>query len=337
MKRLLIPLLLVVLVTDSFGLSKVGTTAAPFLGISPGARAQAMGSAFTGVADDVTAMYYNPAGISRLGQTETSFIRQNWIADMNYYWFGYAWNATRNSSLGVSMTMLDMGEMPVTTIVEPLGTGENFLSYSLAMGVAYAVNFTDRFSIGFQGKYVEETIWHEHARSVAMDIGTLFRTPFRDMKIGMSILNVGGDMSMTGQDLLVPVDMDDSQTGDNSYIPSELHTASWPLPLQFRVGLAQDIRLDRVNRITWAVDALHPIDNEESINVGLEYAFSESFFVRGGQHNLFLPHWEGGTTLGGGIRVALPAGIQMQVDYVWEDMGMRLADAHKFAVLFSWK
>jgi len=68
--------------------SKVGTTAAPFLEIDVGSRAIGMGSAFVAVANDATALYWNPAGISRLPGNEMVFIHSAWIADINYDFVG---------------------------------------------------------------------------------------------------------------------------------------------------------------------------------------------------------------------------------------------------------
>jgi hypothetical protein len=214
--------------------------------------------------------------------------------------------------------------------------GAQFLANSLALGVSYAFNFTDHFSLGFTGKYVREQIWHEKAATVALDLGTLFRTPFPGFTIGMSISNMGKDLSMEGRDLLISHDPDPDQQGNNSTLPAYLYTDSFPLPLNFRVGVSQRWRLDRRNRLLLAVDALHPIDNNESLNLGGEYAFKEAFFLRGGWHNLFLPHREGGATLGAGLLVPLAGNLQLRVDYVWENHG-RLANTHKYALILKWR
>ena len=86
MKKVLIILLL----STSFlaGQSKVGTTAAPFLNIGVGPRAIAMGGAFIGTADDVTSLYWNPAGASRSEKNDAMFAYTTWFADINYSWTG---------------------------------------------------------------------------------------------------------------------------------------------------------------------------------------------------------------------------------------------------------
>ena len=80
------------LASSLFGQSKVGTTAAPFLGISVGPRATAMGGAFAGISDDATALYYNPGGISRAGRMQFVFAHTNWFVDSRLNFLGFVFN-----------------------------------------------------------------------------------------------------------------------------------------------------------------------------------------------------------------------------------------------------
>ena len=70
------------------------------------------------------------------------------------------------------------------------------------MGIAYAKKLTDRFSFGFQTKFIQESIWQMNAQGFAVDIGTLFITK-RDLRIGMSVSNFGGKLGMEGNNTLV--------------------------------------------------------------------------------------------------------------------------------------
>lgn len=327
--------LLIGTVGTATALSNIGRTAAPFLTISIGARAQGMGGAFVGLADDAAAIYWNPAGISRQDRTQILLVREDMFAGMTFDYAGFLYPFSRHQSIGLAMALLDVGEMEVTTVLEPEGTGELFLSHQLALNFTYGVNFTDRFSFGASLKYIEEKIWHEKATAVGYDIGTLFRTPFNDLTIGVTVCNIGQDMRMEGQDLYVGVDLDPDQTGNNSALPTQLRTELWPLPLIFRVGVSQGIRFNRHNRLTYAIDAEHPIDNEESMNLGCEYAFRERFFIRSGFQHLFLPYREGGLTAGAGVRMPVNRNLDFGVDYAWQDRG-RLGNTQRFSLLLLW-
>ncbi len=71
-------------------------------------------------------------------------------------------------SLGLSFTSLNMSDMKVRTVDQPEGTGEYFSAGDIAVGVSFAKNLTDRFSIGFTGKYIQQKIWHMSATAFAL-------------------------------------------------------------------------------------------------------------------------------------------------------------------------
>jgi hypothetical protein len=225
--------------------------------------------------------------------------------------------------------------MKVRTVEEPEGTGEQFGVSDLAMGIAYARNLTERFSIGFNGKYIQQKIWHMSATGFAIDIGTLFTTPFAGMKIGMSISNFGGKMQMLGKDTYVNYDLAPDQEGSNDRIPANLKTDRFSLPLLFRVGLALDVLKFRSSKVIMAVDAAHPNDNTEYVNIGVEYSSNDWLFLRAGFKNLLMLDGEEGLTLGGGIRYNLSRNVSLRIDYSYQDFG-RLTNAQNFSLALGY-
>ena len=311
--------------------SKVGTTSAPFLEIEVGSKAVGMGSAFVAVANDATALYWNPAGISRLSGNETVLIHTERIANINYDFVGTVFPMGNLGVLGISIISLSTDEMKVRTVDKPEGTGELFSVGDLAVGIAYARNLTTRFSIGFNGKYIRQKIWHMSASGFAIDIGTLFTTPFAGMKIGMSISNFGGKMQMLGKDTFVNFDLAPDQEGSNDRIPANLKTDEFSLPLLFRVGLALEVFNFNSSRMIMAVDAAHPNDNTEYINVGVEYSSNDWLFLRTGYKNLFILDGEEGLTIGAGIKYALGSNVSIKIDYSYQKFG-RLNNAQSFSL-----
>ncbi len=315
--------------------SNVGTTAAPFLEIGVGARAVAMGGAFVGTADDASALHWNPAGIARLSQVELLFVHTDWLCGLDFDFVGAVLPLGRWGSIGASVTALSMSDMPVRTVEMPEGTGEQFSAGDLALALSYGISLTDRFSIGFSGKYIYQSIWKEHAWGLALDIGTLFTTGFHGMRIGAALRNLGTDMRMQGDDLLIYHDPDPKKLGNNERIFADLKTDAWPLPLTFQVGVAMEALRSPMHGLTFAADALHPSDNTESLHLGCEYAFREMFFLRAGYNNLFLRDGEEGLTLGAGLAVRLVGNRSIRVDYAYADFG-RLENAHRISVGGSW-
>jgi len=334
-KYLFISLILLIPVVVSAqynsNVSNVGTTAATFLEIGVGSRAIGMGGAFVATANDASAMYWNPAGIGKLVSPEIIFVHTRWIADITFDYAGFVIPLGGIGTLGASLTMLNMGEMEVRTELLQDGTGELFDVADLAIGLSYGFNLTDRFSLGITGKYILQKIWKEQAEGFAIDIGTIYDTPIAGLRVGAALTNFGTDLRMQGDDLLVYHDIDPQQTGNNERIFAELQTSSWPLPLNFQLGVAMDLIQTSTNRLTLAVDALHPIDNTESMHAGTEYAFNENFFLRVGYRNLFLRDSEEGLTAGAGVQAALLGNVRVGFDYAYADFG-RLQNAHRFSV-----
>jgi opacity protein-like surface antigen len=326
MKRTLV-VLIGILLFSSLGftgkVTKVGTTAAGFLSINVGAQAVSMGGAYVAVAEDATAMYWNPSGITSIEKFTAMFHHTRWIADVSLNYMGVVTPPLKGiGSFGVNITALTMDDMERTTVSDPEGTGEYFSAGSYAIGLCYARNLSDRFSIGFNVKYLNETIYNCSASGVAFDVGTLFTTQFNELKIGMSISNYGTKMRMKGKDLLTQVDIDPLTAGNNENINANLQTDGFDLPLLFRVGISMDVLKGIGNsNLILAADALHPNNDLESVNIGAEYILNGMYFIRGGYNSLFAKDSEMGLTLGVGLRYNL-SNIDLLLDYAYQDFGI---------------
>ncbi len=342
MKNLLGPVLVSLLAlpaaTMSQGLinnvSKTGTVAAPFLEIPVGPAAVAMGNAFVSLSNDASALYWNPSGLATLEQGEVLAAHTSWIANTRFDFAALALPLGGFGSLGLSITSLSMDDMKVTTVDKPDGTGEFFSAGDIAAGLSYSRELTDRFTIGFTAKYIQQTIWHESANAFALDVGTLFRTDLiGGMTIGASLSNFGTPMQMTGRDTRQFGRIDPTKEGTNGQIPEDIETDSWDLPLLFQIGVSTSPIKTDTYRLTVAMDALHPNDNYESVNAGGEFAYQNFLFLRGGYNALFLPDAEGGLSLGFGISSSsfLSGSTQLRFDYAYRDMG-RLESIHVFAL-----
>ena len=333
-KKLIIIFLLccMVPVTVHAGVSKVGTTAASFLKIGVGARAIGMGGAFVSMATDASALYWNPAGIVFVNGGEAFFNHADWIADIDFEYAGFVYQMPGLGSFGVSATFLRMDDMERTTILYPEGTGQMFSAGSYALTGTYARMLTDRFSIGFNIKYINETILNTTANGFAIDIGTMFITQFRGLRIGANISNFGSKMQMNGRDLLVQHDIDEIREGNNDRINADLETDKFDLPLHLRVGISYDLLQDISNNTLWlSVDATHPNDNVETLNIGAEYIFMDMFSLRSGYASLFNDESEQGLAFGGGFKYNIMANFNIRIDYAYETFG-RFDNVQKFSV-----
>jgi hypothetical protein len=323
--------------TTGRDVSKSGTTAANFLQIPVGARAIGMGSAFVGTANDITSLYWNPAGAARLTHREVVFSHMEWLADIDFDFGAVAIPLRGIGTLGLSFTALSMDDMLVRTVERPEGTGELFSAGSIAIGMHYARNLTDNFSIGFSAKFLSERIWDMSAQGFAIDFGTLFTTNFLNgLRIGAALTNFGTDMRLEGRNTRYYYRIDPDKQGSNERIPHNIELDSWPIPLNFQFGIATDVVRNESHLLTVAIDALHPSNDYQSLNVGGEYGFQELLYLRGGYHALFLQDGEGGLSLGAGIQADLfGRSVKSRVDYGYRDFG-RLKAIHviNVSVLF---
>ncbi|GBD91994.1 hypothetical protein BMS3Abin04_02727 [bacterium BMS3Abin04] len=319
MNKLITIIILVFSVTLS-AQSKFGTTAANFLTIPVGSRASGMGGAFVAVANDVTAAYWNPGGLSRLQSNEFNVNHADWLVNTKLDWAGIVMKLSESDAFAISLYQLDYGEEEITTVKQQNGTGQTWSASDIAISLSYARNLTDAFSIGGTVKYIQQKIWNESASAFAIDIGLLFTTQFNGLRLGMNIANFGTGMKLAGKDLLQPIDIDPAHAGNNANITTDLDTDSWNLPLVFSVGLSYDFLKNEDWTFTVATDALIPNNQTSYLNLGGELVWDNILFLRGGYNSLFKDFAEEGLTAGAGLQYDF-GGVRVRADYSYMDFG----------------
>jgi len=311
--------------------SGVGTSAAAFLEIGVGARATAMGGAYASVANDPTALYWNPAGIAWISGVQCELMHNQWLVDTNYDFLGLVIPLPNiRSVLGVSFNTLYYGSEKVRTVERPEGTGETFDGRDIAVGLTWAIALTDRFSFGLTGKYVAQRIWGESGDAMALDIGVFYNTMLKGLKLGASVCNFGTKIQLSGRHLRTIVDPDPS-VENYDRVPVNYKTMSFPLPLLFRVGLSYERTLGSLGQVLLSVDVNHPSHTTESLNLGFEYGFANMFYLRGGYENMFERDRINGLTVGGGIDLYRRGRMGIRVDYSWSDWSV-FDDAQRFSL-----
>ena len=308
MRRALALLVLLLLPLSAEGaqiFEKVGTLGGQSLKIGVGARAAAMGDAYVALSDDATAVYWNPAGIARLSGQSISLNHTaypaNILFDQAAYVFNIKWIP---GMLGVNVRALTMSRDIVRTTYLPDGTGDTFDAGEWAYGLSYARALTDKFSAGLSVNYIQTGLDDVKGSSTTFDFGTLYDVGVMGAKIGMSIQNLGSDMTFIDEKVKMPV--------------------------FFRVGGSLDVMQQGDNRLIASAEFTHPPDNSEKLNLGAEYGFHDFFFLRGGYK---LNYDTQGLTAGFGVKFPLTIvkSSVARLDYAYQDMDF-LGATHRVSV-----
>ena len=286
-----------------------GQAGSLFLTINPGARSNAMGEAQIGVANDVYASYYNPAGLTNLSTKEFSFMHTsylpNLVDDMSYDFLTFAMPFREGESIGGHFTYLNLGDQ-VSTDANGNEIG-SFSSYMYALNVSYARQIDESSSWGVNGKYFYQELavinsLDASSGSFAVDLGYFKHNAMDNpnLKLGAVLTNVGPGVSF----------------GDGE---------EDPLPTRLGLGLSL---LTLEGQATVAFDFNYELNDQTVVtNLGAEFYLVEDFALRAG----FLSDPSGDlnyTTLGLGADLGA---IAFDVSYV---IGGEL-DPHSNMVRFS--
>lgn len=290
MRIILLTLTFITILNGQF--DNVSTSAANFLKVEVGGQASAMGGAFSAQVNDVSALFWNPAGLTGITKSEVMMSQTKWIGDINHHFLAAGFRHGRQSVFGLSINQMSYGDMTRTTEFSPDGEG-TFSANDLSLGLAYGTKISDKFSTGFQFKFIRETISFSSANAVAIDVGYQYTTSFSGLKIGMAITNFGTKMTLTGTDQKVDIDAYEDLNGNPDVI-ARLATEQWSIPMTFKVGLSISpigsdalIKHDKV-RLTLNAEYNDPRDFNPIYMAGAELTILKLLYLRAGVKNTFL-------------------------------------------------
>lgn len=258
----------------AYGDSRTATTGWQFLKINPNARAAGLSETYLAVANDVSSLYWNPAGLTQLDTSKFHFAidHTDYAAGTNNEFAGLVYRAGSNTLLGLSMQYYNAGEMDVTTEFMPQGTGQQIMASDIAIGLSVARELTDQFSFGITVKYLREDLASVHNQNMAFDFGFRYDIGAANTRFAVGLQSFGFNTSPSGyvQTTLL--------SGDTLFTDfTEI-----AVPTVFRLGVAWDAIKNERNMLTAAAQLNHPTDNNETYSLGFEYAWKQLFFARTG-------------------------------------------------------
>lgn len=332
-KQMLVFIILIFIaiqVASSAEYRKLAQTGLKFLTVPMDARSSALSGAMTSIEGRSTSLMFNPATMARMPYMMDFALGQvKWIGDIDYV-FGTAAFSPKQGRYGVfglQLMSVDYGQMYNTILADNeqgfLELGE-FTPSAYALGIGYAKSLSDKFAVGGQAKYVfqslgagivgfdpnENQITESYQVDVmAFDFGVLYYTGFKSLKFGINIRNFAQEIT---------------------YIEE-----SFQLPLILEMGISMNVLdLSQISperhKLFISVDAVHPRDYVEQLDIGLEYTFLEAFALRGGYST---PTDEQGISLGAGFEQRL-SGFGLNIDYAYTEFGI-FKEVHRFTFKFS--
>jgi hypothetical protein len=317
MRKFWVLLLLIPILTYSQEFAKVGTVGAQFLKVGIGARGAGMGGAYEAISNDITAIFWNPAGLSQMKGSSIYLSHIEYLADIGYEALACAREFPNIGVFGLSLAYMSSGDIERTTVEQPEGGIGTFSVESMLAEITFSRRLTDKFSFGANVKLVSEKYDEQTSNAWATDLGIIYYTGFHSLRMAMSIRNFGPEIHLSGTYL----DYDNGTllTDPKEYLP-------YHFPMTFKLGLAMEVMNNDNGRVTVAGDIVHPNDNVETINTGAEALLWKSLALRGGYT---FRHDSMGPAFGTGFFWQ-----KLNVNYSYTDFGI-LDWVHRFDFIFN--
>lgn len=290
-----------------FSSKAVGATTADFMNLPVGARAAAMGGAYSAISEEASAVYWNPAGLVQIPKLSAVFMRAQYLEEISYQYAAYAHRLSYDSVIAGSVMLTDIGSITETDISgNKLGSfaprDQVFtLSYSKAI-----LEFSDKdidVSVGVSAKYIKSSIVHS-AKAYAADLGIMTYN-FTDIpyRLAVTATNMGGGLTYD--------------------------TESNPLPLTFRLGAA----VNPFRNMLTSLDVVLPKQNKPNVLLGAELATTPNeltrLCIRAGLDMQKMRDGIGGISAGVGATLHF-----FSLDYAFVPMG-ELGSTHRISLTFD--
>ncbi|RMG62047.1 MAG: hypothetical protein D6715_12620 [Calditrichaeota bacterium] len=231
-----------------------GGSGLAFLKVGAGARAAAMGEAYTAVATDALAAYWNPAGLADGRHSNLTLMHNRWFLDVVSNFAALQLKGTSHA-FAFHVYHFNIGDIPLRSIPSTLPL-ETVSAQYLSMGLSYARRLTPRVSAGVTVKYLFEKIYVESAPGLAVDLGLRYRLPVHGVVIAASLQHLGR--------------------------MSKLVHERTRLPTTFRAGVALPLAIKEGWQVLLATDVSKPRSDGARLHAGAELSIWKQLFIRSG-------------------------------------------------------
>ncbi len=294
---------------DYKNFKKVAQTGFQFLKIAVDARSAAMGNIGVTHSGAASNMFANPAGIGHVNSNSVFVGYTGWIADMSKQAVGFAMNLNEWGVIGISGSNMGLGDIQGTMVDDnPLGYMDTELLdvAEWAIGVTYAKQLSNKFTIGGTVKNAYQNL-HDEAKSIiGFDFGTIYEPGWNGVKVGMVVRNFSGEFQFIQETLTLPTVFSVGFSGDMiQFLGSESEQYQWIVALEMN----------------------NPRDYSERVHMGTEFILNDLISVRGGYK---FNYDEEGLTLGAGVQYNF-----LRLDYSYNHFGEIFGSVNQFSASFN--
>jgi hypothetical protein len=261
---------------------KVGAASGMQLAIPVGARSIALGGAALSSVSGVEAIAWNPAGLVRADRSAELIVsHMTYFADIGVEYAAGAISLPGSASLGLSVKALSIGEIPVTTELQPDGTGEMATPTFLTAGATFARKMSDQIAVGVTVNYIYEQMADVSASGLSFTGGVQYSRlgGVDGLSVGVVISNIGPNLTYDGEGLERTAVVPDADREETNY---KVLAASGSLPSAIEVGLGYLHPFSETVDATFS--ALFRSNNfsDDQYKFGAEFSYDRRFFLRGG-------------------------------------------------------
>jgi hypothetical protein len=260
-----------------------GESGAAELLLNPWAKSAGLHSMTTSTITGVEAMRLNVAGIGRINGKEVLVANTRLFegSTIKLNAIGYAQKMKNNGAFAVTLVAVDFGDIPVTTVGQPEGTGASFSPSFFTLGLGYSYTYENKISVGLLFRTISESTPDVSAFGFALDAGVQYVSGENDnFRLGISLRNVGSPMEFGGQGLSF---QGDNPEGNTQYLLTyDQRSENFELPSVLNIGISYDFFFGEKVMLRAVSNFTSNAFSRDQIGAGLEFAFNDMLILRGG-------------------------------------------------------
>ncbi|MBK8624067.1 MAG: PorV/PorQ family protein [Saprospiraceae bacterium] len=260
-----------------------GQAGASELLMNPWGRSAGLHSMSTSSVMGVEAMRINIAGLSRIKKMEIGVSNNRLYSGtgMNLNSFGLGFKSGKSGAIGIELASLDFGQIPVTTVNQPGGTGGYYSPSFFQLGVGYSLTYANKISVGALVRLVSESIQDVNASGIAIDAGVQYVSgPKDNFKLGISLRNIGSPMAFGGEGLSIKREVPDPASGIKYEVSYDAQSASFELPSMLNIGLSYDFYVGEDNFVRGLTNFTSNAFAKDQIGAGIEFSYQNLVVLR---------------------------------------------------------